>query len=92
MVCGLFPTRREMFSVLASGQLTGRSAAAGFDLSALTLVANHIELFGRDASIVGRFRALHQDFEDGSGASKFEWDMTLHGPVVGLNIRFQSDM
>jgi len=54
----------------------------------LSLVAYHIELFGCDASIVGGYRASHQDFEDGSGARKFEWDMTLHGPVVGLNIRF----
>ncbi len=56
--------------------------------SALSIVAYHIELFGCDASIVGVYRALHQDFEDGSGARKFEWDMTLHGLVVGLNIRF----
>jgi len=33
-------------------------------------------------------RALSQDYSDGSGADKFEWDMTLHGPIAALAISF----
>ncbi len=33
-------------------------------------------------------RALHQDFEDGSDANKFAYDVTTHGPVLRMVIRF----
>jgi len=33
-------------------------------------------------------RARYQDYTDGSGADKFEWDVTLHGPILGLAIGF----
>ncbi len=34
------------------------------------------------------YRALYQDYSDGSGANKFEWDVTLHGPVFALGTEF----
>ncbi len=40
----------------------------------------------RDAFV--RYRALYQDFEEGSGSDRFVWDVTLHGPILGLNVRF----
>ena len=33
-------------------------------------------------------RALYQDFDDGSGLKRFEWDVTQYGPVVALGFRF----
>jgi hypothetical protein len=33
-------------------------------------------------------RALYQDFNDGSGLKRFEWDVTQYGPVVALGFRF----
>jgi hypothetical protein len=30
------------------------------------------------------YRALYQDYESAS----FEWDMLLHGPMLGVGIRF----
>jgi len=33
-------------------------------------------------------RALYQDFNDGSGLLRFEWDVTQYGPVVALGFRF----
>ena len=33
-------------------------------------------------------RALYQDFEDGSGLKRFEWDVTQYGPVVALAFKF----
>jgi hypothetical protein len=41
-----------------------------------------------DATVFGGYRTLYQDYEDGHGNSKFEWDITLQGPVVGLQIAF----
>jgi len=34
------------------------------------------------------YRALYQDFEDGTGANKFAYDVRTHGPVLGIVIRF----
>ncbi len=34
------------------------------------------------------YRALYQDYERGSGTDKFEYDITMHGPVAGLSIGF----
>jgi len=46
-------------------------------------------LFGDDNAKFGAgYRALYQDYSDGSGANKFEWDVTLHGPVFALGIEF----
>jgi len=34
------------------------------------------------------YRALGIDYDRGSGSGKFEYDITLHGPFVGLGYRF----
>ena len=41
-----------------------------------------------DQSELAGYRALHQKYKDGDGRSAFEWDVTLHGPAVGLTIAF----
>lgn len=42
--------------------------------------------FGRflDATALVGYRALSQDYADGG----FRWDMTVHGPLLGLTPRF----
>jgi hypothetical protein len=35
-----------------------------------------------------RSGSRYQDFDDGSGNTLFKWNMTLHGPIVGLVITF----
>jgi hypothetical protein len=53
------------------------------------LVTYRFGLFGDDnAKFAAGYRALYQDYSDGSGADKFEWDVTLHGPVFALGIEF----
>jgi hypothetical protein len=41
-------------------------------------------------SFVGGYRAIYQDYEDGSKGSKnhYNFDATMHGPVIGVNFRF----
>ena len=39
-------------------------------------------------SLVGGYRALSLDYETGSGNDVFKYDVLLHGPVLGLNIRW----
>jgi hypothetical protein len=46
------------------------------------------EMLGLDSSAVAGHRALGQDYDTGGGASKFKWDVTMHGPLIGLVMRF----
>ena len=39
-------------------------------------------------SVIAGYRALYQDFEDGSGANTFAYDVTTHGLILGLAIPF----
>ncbi|EKD74801.1 MAG: hypothetical protein ACD_44C00328G0001, partial [uncultured bacterium] len=34
------------------------------------------------------YRDLYQVYETGSNLKKFEWDMRLFGPVLGIGFRF----
>ena len=52
------------------------------------LLGYRFPLFGADAKAVVGYRALSQDYKSGSGANRFKWDTTLHGPVLGLSFRF----
>ncbi|MCZ6467829.1 MAG: hypothetical protein O6829_11215 [Alphaproteobacteria bacterium] len=36
----------------------------------------------------GGYLALGQDYETGSGSSKFEWDVVYHGPLFAFSFRF----
>jgi len=40
--------------------------------------------FNRNISVAAGYRALHQNYETGSGNDKFQWDLTIHGPVLGV--------
>lgn len=34
------------------------------------------------------YRALYQDYRDNDGVEKFKYDVTQHGPVIGLSVQF----
>ena len=62
----------------------------GSDLSwhSVGLLGYKVQPFGLDGTLAAGYRALYQDYTDGSGRNKFEWNMTLHGPVLGLAVTF----
>lgn len=39
-------------------------------------------------SLIGGYRALSLDYETGGGRNKFEYDVIIHGPVLGINFRW----
>jgi len=43
---------------------------------------------GRDSQFYAGYRAMHMDYSDGSGEDKFEWDITLKGPLVSMGVAF----
>ncbi len=79
----------ERWNVIVLGDIGGFGVASDFTWQATGVVGYRFGLFGdRDANVVAGYRALYQDFKDGSGADRFEWDVTAHGPVIGLAVHF----
>ncbi|MGH6921975.1 MAG: hypothetical protein ACREJ0_30265 [Geminicoccaceae bacterium] len=79
----------EKLSVTAFGDIGGFGAGSDFTWQAAGLVGYRFGLLGDDnAKVLAGYRALYQDYKSGSGRNEFKWDMTLHGPVLGLVIGF----
>ena len=72
-----------------TGDIGGIAFGSEFAWNALGLLGYRFNLFGEDnAAAFAGYRALSQDYTDGSGGDKFEWDVTLYGPILGLLITF----
>lgn len=79
----------DSWSLSLGGDIGGMAFGSDFAWNAFGLIGYRCTLFGIDnAQVFAGYRALSQDYEDGSGAKKFEWDVTLHGPVIGVSIPF----
>jgi hypothetical protein len=70
-----------------------RGDVGGFDIGdSSDLTWNVLAVFGygfteRTSMWLG-YRALDVDYDEGSGADLFEFDVTMSGPIVGLNFQF----
>ena len=79
----------ERWSLQLAGDVGGVSTTDQYSAEAFGLVGYRFGLLGEDnANLLAGYRVLKQKFEDGSGRNKFDWDMTIHGPVLGLRIAF----
>ena len=81
-------TLAERLSLSLRGDIGGFGVGSDVTWQTVGLIGYGFDLFGREASVIAGYRALHQDYESGSGRDKFEWDMTMHGPVLGMSVRF----
>lgn len=81
---------------LAPGQdLVLRADIGGFDVGSQfswnALAAYSWDIAVRDgvtySGVLG-YRALDVDYEQGSGLNKYEYDVLMHGPIVGLTVGF----
>ncbi|MGK7868865.1 hypothetical protein [Falsiroseomonas sp. E2-1-a20] len=62
----------------------GFGVGSDFAWQALATVGYRFSLLGKEATALAGYRALSQDYSDGG----FRWDMTIHGPVLGVTLRF----
>jgi hypothetical protein len=86
---GVLTTRlTDRLSVVTGGDLGGFGVGSDFTWHAFGYVGYDFELFGRPAMVLAGYRALYQDYKDGSGRDEFKWDMTMHGPILGMSVRF----
>jgi hypothetical protein len=81
-------TLGERLNLILAGDVGG---TGGNDHSweALGVVGYRFGLFGlNNADILAGYKVIDQKFTDGNGSDQFDWDITMHGPVLGLTIRF----
>lgn len=79
----------RQLSVVLSGDIGGFGVGSDFAWQTVGLLGYQFDLFGKDnARFIAGYRVLSQDYSDGNGRDKFQWDVTLHGPILGLQIQF----
>lgn len=79
----------ERWAVTAAGDIGGFGIGSDFAWDAVGLIGYRFNLFGdKNPRVLAGYRVLSQDYTDGSGRNKFKWDVTLHGPILGLDIGF----
>ncbi len=79
----------DRWSLSLAGDIGGMAFGSDFAWGAYGVFGYRFNLFGNDnARVIMGYRALSQDYDDGHGSNKFEWDVTIHGPVIGLTIPF----
>jgi hypothetical protein len=70
------------------GDVGGFGVESDFAWSAVGLVAWRFELGGTDAAVFVGYKAIGNDFSEGSGIDEFAWDAVVHGPVLGMSFTF----
>lgn len=68
-------------------RLRGDIGAGGSDLTWSALAGIEFR-FNETASFEFGYRALDTDYATGSGPDRFEYDVLLHGPYIGLTLSF----
>ena len=78
----------DKLSFRVRGDVGGFGVGSDVTLNGVGLLGYKVRPFGLDGTLAAGYRALYQDYTDGSGRNKFTWNMTLHGPVLGLAVTF----
>jgi hypothetical protein len=80
----------ERWELGLEGKIGGFGVGSDFTWDAYGDIGYRFSLFSKEnnARVVAGYRVLYQDYSSGSGDNKFEWDVTLYGPVIGLVIQF----
>ena len=78
----------DKLSFRVRGDVGGFGVGSDVTLNGVGLLGYKVRPFGLDGTLAAGYRALYQDYTDGSGRNKFTWNMTLHGPVLGLAVKF----
>jgi hypothetical protein len=82
-----------VLALAANGNVTVKGIKIGgiafgsdFAWDAVGLLGYRFPMFSKEnnATVFGGYRALYQDYTDGSGDDKFKWDVRLYGPILGL--------
>jgi hypothetical protein len=74
----------DRWAIAAEANVGGFGVGSDFTWNLQAFLGYRTTLFGRQTTCALGYRALSQDYDDGD----FEWDVTMHGPVLGAAVRF----
>jgi hypothetical protein len=74
----------DSWAIAGEANVGGFGVGSDFTWNVQAFVGYRTTLFGQDTTFALGYRALSQDYDDGD----FEWDVTMHGPVLGAALRF----
>ncbi len=82
-------TLGERWVFVLAGDVGGISTSDQYSAEAWSTVGYKFGLFGsNNATALAGYRVLKQKYENGDGRDRFDWDVTIHGPLVGLKFTF----
>lgn len=79
-------SERWVFTIGAD--IGGFGVGSDFCWQAYGLFNYRFDMWGADAALVLGFKALYEDFDEGQDDNRVQWDVTLYGPVIGLQFQF----
>jgi hypothetical protein len=74
--------------LLFAGDVGGFGVGSDFAWSMTGLFGYRWQAAGLEWAVLAGYKALAQDYATGSGVRRFRWDTTMHGPILGLSVRF----
>lgn len=74
----------ERWNLFMEGDVGGFGAGSKLSLNGQGYLGYRTTLLGHNSIIRAGYRALYQNYEDGG----FKWDVTQHGPVLGVSMQF----
>jgi hypothetical protein len=74
----------DRWGITSEANIGGFGVGSDFTRNAQAYVGYETSLFGRLTTFLFGYRALYQDYHH----RDFEWDVPMHGPVIGTAVRF----
>lgn len=75
----------DRWKLMIRGDIGGFGVGSDFTWNAAGLI--DFKLW-KCVSVMAGYRALYQDYKDGSGIDEFKYDVTMHGPILAFNINW----
>ncbi|MDY0884671.1 hypothetical protein ACFPL7_03365 [Dongia soli] len=79
-------TKRFDFSL--RGDVGGFNVGSDFTWNTQAMLGYHFSMWNAVGEVWAGYRAMGQDYDNGSGRKEFKWDVILHGPILGMTVRW----
>ncbi len=84
----IFYDINDRWDIFAEADIGGFGAGTKLSANGQIYLGYRAMVFDIPTTFRVGYRALYQDYRDNDTASEFKYDVTQHGPVVGLSVQF----
>ncbi|WP_183652989.1 hypothetical protein [Brucella daejeonensis] len=78
----------DRWNIFAEADIGGFGAGTRLSANGQIYLGYRTLVFDIPTTLRFGYRALYQDYRDDDGAGKFKYDVTQHGPVIGMSVTF----